>query len=99
VIDKGEWTNKKLSQGKGGQTETISCQNILFIMTTNAADRFISDAARSAPQLYTSTSVDELEDLQSSVEKTIRQKLQSTHPFTANSSSNHTDPPTRSWVR
>jgi energy-coupling factor transporter ATP-binding protein EcfA2 len=47
VIDKGEWTNKKLSEGKGVQTETISCHNIIFIMTTNAADRCICDAARS----------------------------------------------------
>jgi ATP-dependent Clp protease ATP-binding subunit ClpA len=82
VIDKGEWTNKKLFEGKGVQTETISCHNIIFIMNTNAADQCICDAASTAPQLYTSKSVDELEELQFSVEKTIRQKLQSTHPFT-----------------
>lgn len=32
VIDKAEWTNKKMSEGKDGHTETVSCFNIIFIM-------------------------------------------------------------------
>lgn len=41
VLDKGEWTNKKLESGSKAQTETVSCHNIIFIMTTNSADKLI----------------------------------------------------------
>jgi ATP-dependent Clp protease ATP-binding subunit ClpA len=42
VLDKGEWTNKKLDNGNRNQTETIPCHNIIFIMTTNACDYLVA---------------------------------------------------------
>ena len=38
VLDKGEWTDKKLVTGSGSQTSVLSCRNIVFIMTVNSAD-------------------------------------------------------------
>jgi ATP-dependent Clp protease ATP-binding subunit ClpA len=81
VIDKGEWTNKKLQEGKGTQTETVSCHNVIFIMTTNAADRLILDFAAKRPDVYTAKQ-DALEEIQSVLECNIRKKLQKTYPFT-----------------
>ena len=34
VLDKGEWTNKRLEGGAGAQTQLVSCNNIIFILTT-----------------------------------------------------------------
>jgi ATP-dependent Clp protease ATP-binding subunit ClpA len=46
VLDKGEWTNKQLTEGSASQTSVISCRNIIFIMTVNAADRAVVDCAK-----------------------------------------------------
>jgi len=43
VIDKGEWTNKRLISGRAAQTDVISCHNLIFIMTrTRAMAKFSS---------------------------------------------------------
>jgi DNA polymerase III delta prime subunit len=84
VLDKGEWTNKKLERGKA-HTETVSCQNIIFIMTTNAADRLILETisnSRPAGMYYTVEGPEEIEDLLSDLESSVRKKLQHTRPFT-----------------
>eukprot|EP00397_Hematodinium_sp_SG-2012_P011632 GEMP01011777.1.p1 GENE.GEMP01011777.1~~GEMP01011777.1.p1 ORF type:complete len:508 (+),score=122.62 GEMP01011777.1:52-1575(+) len=41
VFDKGEWTNKQLVSGAAGQTRTVDCSRILFMLTTNAFDGII----------------------------------------------------------
>jgi ATP-dependent Clp protease ATP-binding subunit ClpA len=80
VIDKGEWTNKLLEEGKGVQTETISCHNIIFIMTTNASDDLILRYAEKH-EIYTADQ-DNLEEIKSELETMVRKKLQQTYPFT-----------------
>lgn len=58
VIDKGEWTNKKqyIDEDPGGnQTEVISCRNVIFVMTTNAADSSIRLCSENASSLYRSS--------------------------------------------
>ncbi|CAB9501692.1 Caseinolytic peptidase B protein homolog [Seminavis robusta] len=82
VLDKGEWTNKRLQSGNGAQTEVISCSNIIFILTTNAAMDVIEDFARHASVLYTAEDVQEAESKQRELEALIRYKLQTTYPFT-----------------
>jgi hypothetical protein len=84
VIDKGEWTNKKLVEGKGTQTEMIPCHNLIFVMTTNAADKDIHDfVKRSGDSIYTTVDDDEWDDIQNDLESRIRKVLQNRHPFTA----------------
>jgi ATP-dependent Clp protease ATP-binding subunit ClpA len=80
VIDKGEWTNKKLEEGKGVQSETVSCHNVIFIMTTNACDDLILKYANTHT-IYTADQ-DDLEEIKSELESMVRKKLQKTHPFT-----------------
>jgi ATP-dependent Clp protease ATP-binding subunit ClpA len=59
VIDNtGEWTNKKLSTGRGTHTQTIVCHNLVFIMTTNACDFDIIDFSIKHSDIYTSVSED-----------------------------------------
>jgi hypothetical protein len=68
VLDKGEWTNKKLVRGNGTQTDTIRCDNIIFIMTTNAADKMIGQSAAKSDKYYTagaSNGDDEMDDVMS----------------------------------
>jgi ATP-dependent Clp protease ATP-binding subunit ClpA len=81
VIDKGEWTNKRLS-GKGAQTSIIPCHNLVFVMTTNAADfqimEFVNEKKDS---IYTSVS-DEFEELGTDLSTRIRNILQFNYPFT-----------------
>ena len=79
VIDKAEWTNKKMAMGKDGHTETVSCFNIIFIMTTNAADKEILDYAKSN-DVYTANEMD-LEEIRCDLERKVRSTLQTTSPF------------------
>ena len=86
VLDKGEWTNKQLQRGSGkAQTEVISCSNIIFILTTNAATDVISEhVQRTKSLLYTAEAAagGEVEDEQLRLETLLRHKLQRTYPFT-----------------
>lgn len=81
VLDKGEWTNKKLSNGVESQTETVSCQNVIFIMTTNAADDLICKAAAKSDAYYTEIFTD-ASSIHSNLESRVRKKLPTTNPFT-----------------
>jgi len=81
VIDKGEWTNKKLTTGKGAQTEIISCQNLVFIMTTNACDREILEFASRHEDIYM-TAIEDFEELGYEIEGRIRNALRFRYPFT-----------------
>ena len=76
VFDKGEWTNKKLIDGSGGQTDIVSCRNIIFIMTTNVADSIVDDYARENDEVYTA-SADEMEDLSYDLQTLISHELSS----------------------
>lgn len=80
VIDKGEWTNKRLSSG-GSQTDVIPCDNLIFIMTTNACDFVISDFVKSRPEIYNIVG-DDVDEIGSELGSRIRGTLQFTHPFT-----------------
>jgi ATP-dependent Clp protease ATP-binding subunit ClpA len=80
VIDKGEWTNKRLTSC-GSQTKVISCQNLIFIMTTNACDSEILDFVKQHEEIY-DTVADDLEDLGSELSTKIRGILQFSYPFT-----------------
>lgn len=79
VIDKGEWTNKRL--GRGLQTETIACRNLIFVMTTNARDAHIESYASTHEEMYTAVG-EELEDLGDELEGRLRNVLRYHHPFT-----------------
>jgi hypothetical protein len=81
VLDKGEWTNKQLTTGSESQTSTISCRNIIFIMTVNAADRAIVEYAQGHPSVYTDGSR-EMAEHKMTLEKKIETCLQQTQPFT-----------------
>eukprot|EP00931_Biecheleriopsis_adriatica_P106493 TRINITY_DN80930_c0_g1_i1.p1 TRINITY_DN80930_c0_g1~~TRINITY_DN80930_c0_g1_i1.p1 ORF type:complete len:730 (-),score=148.10 TRINITY_DN80930_c0_g1_i1:42-2183(-) len=82
VIDKGEWTNKKLDiYGDSSQTGVVSCRNLIFIFTTNAADQVIEDLGKQN-EWYTAPS-DKLEDMADVLERTVRTCLQSSYPFTS----------------
>lgn len=81
VLDKGEWTNKQLEDGRA-QTEVITCRNIIFIMTTNAADTLIDTYTGKHQDLYTGD-MDDLEDTLDEFSSQILSKLQTTFPFTA----------------
>lgn len=80
ILDKGEWTNKRLEEGRA-QTEVISCRNIIFIMTTNTADCIISNYATKHQDMYTAN-MDELEYTMDELSLKVQKKLQATHPFT-----------------
>lgn len=89
VFDKGEWTNKRLTEGEGSQTEVLSCANIVFIMTTNAADSFILNKAERNSEYYTAQASGNclpgrmtLGDHAESLESAVRKQLQSCYPFT-----------------
>jgi hypothetical protein len=81
VLDKGEWTNKQLTTGSNSQTSTISCRNIIFIMTVNAADRAIVEYAQRHPSVYTD-GPRQMAEHKMALEKKIETCLQQTHPFT-----------------
>jgi len=80
VIDKGEWTNKRLTS-RGSQTEVIPCQNLIFVMTTNACDFEIVDFAKKNPGIYNAVS-DEFDELGSELANRIQNILQCSYPFT-----------------
>ncbi|KAL3910464.1 MAG: hypothetical protein SGILL_007677 [Bacillariaceae sp.] len=82
VLDKGEWTNKRLESGVGAQTQVVSCRNIIFILTTNAATDVIEEHARGAQVLYTAASAIEAQKKQQELEFLLRCELQSKYPFT-----------------
>jgi ATP-dependent Clp protease ATP-binding subunit ClpA len=81
VIDKGEWTNKKLTKGRGTQTETIPCHNLVFIMTTNACDMEILEFSDRNQELYTTVGED-FEEIGHALESKIRGALRVRFPFT-----------------
>ena len=80
VIDKGEWTNKRLTS-HGSQTDVIDCSHLIFIMTTNACDDEISDFVKRQPDVYNLVA-EEFDDLGSELAASIRTRLQYTPPFT-----------------
>ncbi|CAB9498151.1 protein ClpB [Seminavis robusta] len=80
VIDKGEWTNKRLGS-HGAQTDVIPCQNLIFIMTTNACDIDITEFVKQNPDIYNAVG-DELNQLASDLSLRIRNTLQFMYPFT-----------------
>jgi ATP-dependent Clp protease ATP-binding subunit ClpA len=82
VIDKGEWTNKRLVNGKGTHSETVSCHNLVFIMTTNAADKLICEKVKASDLYYTLKQTDDIEAFVSTFEGSTRNKLRQTYPFT-----------------
>jgi DNA polymerase III delta prime subunit len=79
VIDKGEWTNKQL--GRGMQTETIPCHNLVFIMTTNACDDDIQAYTTKHQEIYVLDGED-FEDLGDELEGRLRNVLRYSSPFT-----------------
>jgi ATP-dependent Clp protease ATP-binding subunit ClpA len=81
VLDKGEWTNKQLTEGSASQTSIRTCRNIIFIMTVNAADRAIVDYAKRHPAVYTDGRT-QMADHASALTKKIEYSLQGTLPFT-----------------
>lgn len=81
VIDKGEWTNKRLGLKGAVQTDVIPCDNLVFIMTTNACDLHISEFVKLHPEIYNAVDQD-LEELASDLSLRIRNTLQFTYPFT-----------------
>jgi ATP-dependent Clp protease ATP-binding subunit ClpA len=84
VIDKGEWTNKRQDQDEdaaGNQTQVVSCRNIIFVMTTNAANSIILDYARSKNRVYTCPP-QELDDAAEELQASVRRQLQVSAPFT-----------------
>mmetsp|Transcript_46033 Transcript_46033/g.112405 ORF Transcript_46033/g.112405 Transcript_46033/m.112405 type:complete len:659 (+) Transcript_46033:559-2535(+) len=80
VIDKGEWTNKRLSD-RGSQTDIIPCHNIIFIMTTNACDFEIKNFVRQHDEIYSAVGED-LEEMTADLGGRLRGTLQFTYPFT-----------------
>lgn len=80
VIDKGEWTNKRLDS-RGAHTDVISCNNLIFIMTTNACDVDISMYVKRHPYIYNAVS-DDMEEHAANLSHRIRNTLQYMHPFT-----------------
>lgn len=90
VFDKGEWTNMKLEEGEGPQTSVISCQNVIFIMGSNAADTFIESRARAREEIYTAPTGhmrkigdgQPLGSLAKSLEGSVRSELLMSYPFT-----------------
>ena len=79
VIDKGEWTNKKL--GGRAQTETIPCHNLVFVMTTNACDMLIDEFTSTHRDIYTAVG-EEFNDMGRDLEQNLKGLLQHTYPFT-----------------
>lgn len=79
VLDKGEWTNKKL--GRAHQTEVIPCHNIIFIMTTNACDKMIDEFSAFHKDI-TLKSGDEFQKIAKDFESRLRNTLSSVDPFT-----------------
>mmetsp|Transcript_14116 Transcript_14116/g.38993 ORF Transcript_14116/g.38993 Transcript_14116/m.38993 type:complete len:531 (-) Transcript_14116:1667-3259(-) len=77
VLDKGEWTNKKLQLDGTSQSSTIHCRNAIFIMTVNAADQQIEQYA-SDHDLYSDVSLD---GHASNLNNEIHSRLKSTYPF------------------
>ena len=84
VLDKGEWTNKKLRDGSEAQTEIVSCHNVIFIMTTNAADKLILDMLKKdgSNQYYTVKGADDIDETIDFLENRVKKELQVTYPFT-----------------
>jgi hypothetical protein len=80
VIDKGEWTNKKLVSGTKSQTTMIPCHNLILIFTTNAANRIIADFDQNYQTAATTRG--ELDVVCSEIERLTRLTLQHTYPFT-----------------
>mmetsp|Transcript_45479 Transcript_45479/g.67564 ORF Transcript_45479/g.67564 Transcript_45479/m.67564 type:complete len:621 (-) Transcript_45479:249-2111(-) len=81
VLDKAEWTNKQLTGDKEAQTQTLNCGNIIFIMTTNAADTVILEEARLDRSLYIATG-QQFSNICDKYTSTVRRQLRKTYPFT-----------------
>jgi len=79
VLDKGEWTNKCLEKGRS-HTEVVSCRNIIFVMTTNAADNIISNYVTKNQHIY-SADMDDLEDTVDELNLKVQKSLQLSPPF------------------
>ena len=69
----------KLETEKGSQTETVPCGNIIFIMTTNAADALIEKQAMTN-DVYTVTP-EEMGDLQDRLQIERRSSLERTYAY------------------
>mmetsp|Transcript_10167 Transcript_10167/g.25511 ORF Transcript_10167/g.25511 Transcript_10167/m.25511 type:complete len:485 (+) Transcript_10167:807-2261(+) len=82
VLDKGEWTNEKLTKGSGAQTESIPCHNIIFIMTSNAADHKILEFTSQNKDIY-SSSGSVLNSRANQLQSQLRSSLKQTVPFTS----------------
>lgn len=82
VFDRGEWTNKQLTQDNGSQTSVVSCKNIIFVMTVNAADSCIVQYVKDHPEIYSSPK-EEMMMHGHELESKIQKALQSTYPFTS----------------
>lgn len=80
VIDKGEWTNKRLS-AHGPQTDVIPCNNLIFIMTTNSCDSEIKNFAKQHGEIYSAVG-EHLEGMEVDLTTRLRGILQYTYPFT-----------------
>ena len=80
VLDKGEWTNKRLGS-HGAHTDVIPCHNLIFIMTTNACDFQISEFVMLNQHIY-SVVDDDLTDLATDLSLKVRNTLQFSYPFT-----------------
>lgn len=81
VIDKGEWTEKKLKAcSEGPQTGIVSCQNLIFVFTTNSADTVIEDRGKD-PELFTAPP-HQLDVMANKLERIVRSHLEHDYPFT-----------------
>ena len=80
VLDKGEWTNKKLQNDVDKQTKVISCKNIIFIMTANVADEDIVKYAKKHDEIYTAAPND-LEYLADDAEDFLAKSLRKSGKF------------------
>lgn len=84
VIDKGEWTNKKQDldeDAAGNQTQVVSCRNVIFVMTTNAANNIIMDFAHRKKGVYMCMPR-ELDVMAEELQANVRRQLQVSAPFT-----------------
>jgi ATP-dependent Clp protease ATP-binding subunit ClpA len=85
VFETGEWTVKKLTERGAAYcyAETLSCSNVIFIMTTSVASARIRDLARSKPQVFTASRDEDIERMQHPIQALLRLELHDTPPFNA----------------
>lgn len=82
VLDKGEWTDKQLRSRGDSQSSIVPCNNIIFIMTVNAADHAIVRYTKNHEDLYAADPLGLLAH-RKMLEAEIQHSLQATHPFTS----------------